>query len=426
MKYRKIENQTYNLHVIKTKKFKTVTVQINFKNKLSKEEITYRNLLISVLCEASKKYPSKRSLTIATEDLYELSYQATNYISGKYNVMCFDITFLNDEYTEEGNLESAIDFLCEIIFNPLLETTHASTKFSKKIFDLAYKSLEENIKALKENVAVYSKMRLLEEMAPNSMHSYRSCGTLEDLKKITPAKLYEYYQEMLKKDILDIFVIGNVSEPKIRKIMNEKIKIRTIKKKSESHFISMKKRRILKKTVIEKKEISQSQLALGFKMDKTSLFEKRYVLSVFSYIFGGGPDSKLFKDVREKNSLCYSISSVGLPLNNGLIVTSGIDKSNFKKVVALVKKNLKTMKQGAFSKEDIMKAKVTYVNSIKELEDNPQNILSMYTGIEYLGSDDINNRIKKINRVSKKDVMKLASKIHLDTIYMLEGEENEN
>lgn len=425
MKYRKIETQTYNLHLIKTKKFKTVTVQINFKNKLSKEEITYRNLLISVLCEASKKYPSKRELTIATEDLYELSYQATNYISGKYNVICFDITFLNDEYTEEGNLASAIDFLCEIIFNPLLETTHSSTKFSKKIFDLAYKSLEENIKVVKENPMLYSKMRVLEEMAPNTIHSYRSCGTLEDLKKITPAKLYEYYQEMLKKDILDIFVIGNISEAKVRKIIGEKIKIRTIKKKSESHFVAM-KRRLFKKTIVEKKNISQSQLALGFKMDKTTLFEKRYVLSVLSYIFGGGPDSKLFKDVREKNSLCYSISSVGLPLNNGLIVTSGIDASNFKKVVSLVKKNLKSIEKGMFSKEDIMKAKVTYVNSIKELEDNPQNILSMYTGIEYLGSDDIDNRIKKINKVTKKDVMRLANKIHLDTIYLLEGEENED
>ena len=269
-------------------------------------------------------------------------------------------------------------------------------------------------------------MRLLEEMAPNSIHSYRSCGTLEDLEKITPAKLYEYYQEMLKKDILDIFVIGNVSEAKVRKIISDKIKIRTIKKKSESHFVSMKKRSLLKKTVVDKKNISQSQLAIGFKMDKTTLFEKRYVLSVLSYIFGGGPDSKLFKDVREKNSLCYTISSVGLPLNNGLIVTSGIDKTNFKKVVFLVKKNLKSIKQGNFSKEDIMKAKVTYVNSIKELEDNPQNILSMYTGIEYLGSDNIDNRIKKINKVNKKDVMRLASKLHLDTIYLLEGESNED
>ena len=243
MKYKKIKNHTYNLHIIKTKKFKTVTVQVSFKSLLNKEEITYRNLLINVLCQACNKYPTKRLMSIATEDLYELTYQASNYISGKYNVMCFDITFLNDEYTEDGNFESSLDFLCELLFNPLIETTHASTKFKKDIFSLAYNLLDENIKTIKESPYYYSKIRLFEIMSPNSIHSYRSCGYIEDLKNITPTKLYNYYLDVLKKDILDIFVIGNVSEGRIRKAISDKIKIRTIKKKSESHFISMKRTR---------------------------------------------------------------------------------------------------------------------------------------------------------------------------------------
>ena len=426
MKYKKIKNHTYNLHIIKTKKFKTVTIQVCFKNLVNKEEITYRNLLINVLCQACSKYPTKRLMSIATEDLYELTYQASNYISGKYNVMCFDITFLNDEYTEEGNFELSLDFLCEILFNPLIETTHASTKFKKDNFTLAYNFLEENIKTVKESPYYYSKMRLFEIMSPNSIHSYRSCGDLEDLKKITPTKLYEYYLNMLKKDILDIFVIGDVSEGRIRKAISDKIKIRTIKKKSESHFISMKRTRLLPKTVIENQAISQSQLALGYKIDKTSDFERRYVLNVLTYILGGGSDSKLFKEVREKNSLCYSITSIGVPLQNAMIITSGISANNFKKAVSLIKKNVKSMQQGLFTKEDIMKAKVTYINSIKELEDNPQNLLSMYTGIEYLKSDDIDGRIKKLSKVTKKDITRLASKMHLDVRYMLKGEENED
>ena len=73
----------------------------------------------------------------------------------------------------------------------------------------------------------------------------------------------------------------------------------------------------------------------------------------------------------------------------------------------------------------IIKAKVTYVNSLKELEDSPDSILGLYSGIEYLKSDDIASRLSKMNRVTATDVVKLASKVHLDTIYMLEGESNE-
>ena len=96
-------------------------------------------------------------------------------------------------------------------------------------------------------------------------------------------------------------------------------------------------------------------------------FELRYVLNVYSYILGGGPDSKLFKTVREKNSLCYTISSVSQPLNSILTINAGIDKKNFKKTVELIKKEMNDMRKNKFSNDDIIKAKITYVNSLKEL-----------------------------------------------------------
>ena len=108
---------------------------------------------------------------------------------------------------------------------------------------------------------------------------------------------------------------------------------------------------------------------------------------------------------------------------SGFLKEKGYSEQN----LVNLKKNLKSMQQGNFSNDDIMKAKITYMNSIKELEDNPQNLLSLYTGMEYLKSDNIDNRIRKISKVKKKDVMKLASKIHLDVIYFLQGgEDNEN
>jgi len=154
-------------------------------------------------------------------------------------------------------------------------------------------------------------------------------------------------------------------------------------------------------------------------------FELRYVLNVYSYILGGGPDSKLFKTVREENSMCYYISSSAQPLNSILTISAGINKNDFNKAVTLIKKEVANMKKGKFNDDDIIKAKITYINSLKELEDSPQSLLSLYAGIEYLNSDDINQRFVKINKVTKANVIKLASKIHLDTIYLLEGETDE-
>ena len=423
MKYNKISMPTYNIHVIETDKFKTVTVKVNFKRALKKEEIAYRNVLINVLCESTNDYPTKRLMEMATEDLYDLSYQGSNYISGKYSVVGFDIVFLNEEYTENGMFDKSIDFLMSLLFNPNLDDSKTMKRFNKRAFDLAYNLLESNLKSLKESPNLYSRMRLLECMEPNSEISLRSCGYMEDLEKIDSRKLYKYYESMLKKDIVDIFVIGNVKTDKVVKIIEKKFNINTLKKQGDSHFIVPKSKRLLPKTVKEKSGYSQSQLVMGFKLSNLSDFELRYVLNVYSYILGGGPDSKLFKNIREKNSLCYSISATGQPLTSLLIVSAGIDAKNFSKTISLIKKEVKQMIKGNFKDEDIIKAKVTYLNSLKELEDNPHSILSMYVGMEYLNSHDMSTRINNINKVVKSDVVAIASKVHLDTIYLLEGGE---
>ncbi len=425
MKYKKISSYSYNLHIIKTDKFKTVTVKINFKRKVNKEEITKRNMIINMLCDSTEKLGTKRLMTIETENLYDLYYRGMNYISGKYNVMGFDITFLNEEYTEKGMLDKSIKFLSDLIFNPNIEKTRTGIKFNEDSFKLAYNLLKDDIMSSKENPDKYSKTRCLENMEPDSIISYRSCGYIEDLEKLNSKDLYKYYTTILNSDIIDIFVIGNVNERHIKKVIEDNFSnIKTLKKPSESHFIKARRTRFLPKTIIEKQKINQSKLVLGYKIDKMSDFELRYVLNVYSYILGGGPDSKLFKNVREKNSLCYYISSVGVPLNSILTINAGINKEDLKKTLSLIKREVYNMKKGKFSNDDIIKAKITYVNSLKELEDDPESLISLYAGIEYLNSDDIDTRFLKINKVTKKDVMNLAKKIHLDIIYLLEGETN--
>lgn len=423
MKYKKISNYSYNIHIIKTNKFKTVTVEVNFKRKLVKEDITARNMLVNLLCESNMQYKTKRDLTIATEELYDLYYRGMNYISGKYNIMTFDVKFLNEEYTEEGMLNKSIKFLADLIFKPNITKKNNSISFNSDSYNLSYNLLKDSITSMKENPDMYARTRMLENMEPNSYLSYRGYGYIEDLEKLDNKKLYKYYESVLNSDIVDIFVIGNVNERSIVKIIKENFDcIKTFKKPSESHFTRPKKCRLVPKVSKEHQKINQSKLILGYKIDKMTDFELRYVLNVYSYILGGGPDSKLFKTVREENSLCYYISSIGNPLNSILTINAGINKDDYKNAVSLIKKEVSNMKKGKFNNEDIIKAKITYVNSLKELEDNPQSLISLYAGIEYLNSDSFEDRFKKINKVTANDVVKLASKIHLDTIYLLEGD----
>lgn len=417
MEYQKYQNVAYQLHTIKTNRFKTITIKINFKRKLEKKDITYRNLLSDVLLESSRRYPSRRELEMKTEDLYNLILKSNTYLSGNYMILSFDCIFLNEAYTEKGMLKESLEFLMEFLFHP---NAHQK-RFEKTNFMIAKNALKEQLETLEDSYGRYATYRLLEEMDKNALFSLRSIGYLEDLEEIDETNLYAYYESVLNSDLIDIFVIGNIDCEKIKEMFLEMFPINTLKKPSQSHYLEPVKPRKIVKAVKEQKDINQSHLLIGCKIDRLSDMEKKYVMNVYNFILGGGTDSKLFKNVREKNSLCYSIHSTFQPTSNLLIIKAGIDANSYKKAVSLIKKELLAMEKGSFEEIDIEKAKITYLSAFDELEDSPNAIISTYTSHEYLGYDMLEERKQNISAVTKEMVVKVAKKVHADTIYLLEG-----
>ena len=313
-------------------------------------------------------------------------------------------------------LENSIAFLKELIFNPNVD----NGAFNQKSFDLMKKALKEEIESFKDNPKTYSKKRLYQETAPDTIISYNYRGNLEDLEEITPESLYDYYKSVIENDILDIFIIGKVDEEQIKTIISNAIPNFEREAVSEKHYLDY----LPPKEENEVEEVgdyNQSNLAISLRFDKLTDFESQYVLQIFNFIFGGGSESKLFKEVREKNSLCYSIGASSLLLDRLIVVSAGIEAKSSKLAINLIKQCLQDMKDGKFATDDIKKAKTTYINGCKEMMDSPQFIINNYISKEYLGLDLIEDKMKKIKKVTKKMVVELACKIEIDTIYLLKG-----
>lgn len=417
MNYTKYKNGAYNIHLIKTDRFKTISIRINFKRKVNKEEITKRNLLTRVLLESSEFYKTNRLIEIEIEKLYGLMLRSSASISGNYSIMSFESSFLNEEYTEKHKTEKSLEFILQFIFNPDIE----KKGFEEKNFNLCKEALKEEIECLKENPEKYGMHKMLEAMDEDAPYAINADGSLENLKNITKENLYEYYKEVIKSDLIDIFIIGDFNEQEIKKIIKNKFKINTLKKPTQSHYIKHKKIRLRAQVKKQKQDLEQSKLYLGCKLDNLTDFERKYVMNIYSFILGGSPNSKLFMNLREKNSLCYSVNSTYQPVFNLLIIKAGIDSENYKKSVDLIKDEMKNMEKGKFTEDDIKAGIITYKNTFKEVEDSAFSIINSYASCEYLGYDPIKTRIKEIEKVNKEAIVKVAKKIHLDTIFMLEG-----
>ena len=417
MEYKTYDFGHNRLHIIKTNKFKTINIKINFKTILKKEEKTIRNFISQILLCSSKNYSTKRKLQIESEELYGIDINSKSYRSGNYSVISFSTTFLNEFYTEKGMNEKSINFFKELILNPDIE----KDSFKDFGFNLTKNILEEDITSIKDNPGRYSIIRLYEETAPNTVLSYIPDGYLEDLKKITKKNLYEYYRKMLKEDIVDIFVIGDVDVNEIKRLLN--INIGSGKSKLEKHFLNLGNTRNDINEVIEKKDINQSKLAISCLFNDLTDFEKKYVLKLYTFILGGSGESILFKSLRGDNSLCYYVNARSSMLDGVITITSGIDKSKYKKAVKLIKKALEDIKRGDFDTEEIEKGKITFINSCKEIYDYPLDLLNVYVSHEYINNDLLETKIKEIEKVNKTMIVDLAKKIKINTIFLLEGGE---
>ena len=408
---------SFKVHLIKTDLFKTITMKVMFHTPIIKEDITKRNILSDILLTSSKKYATRRDLNIKSEELYAADIYTSNQRIGNYITTSFILQTLNDKYTEDGNFASSVEFLHEIIFNPDL----IDNKFKDEKLELVKSNAKIALESIKENSENYSIIRLKEEYDNKSSVSYRMTGYLDDLEKINTQNLYDYYEKMIENDYVDIFVIGNINIKELLLIIKKYFKFRKVKKRKKSYELDYHLPRKKVKTIKEVTSNNQAKLAIALSISKLKDFDKKYSLLILNIILGGTADSKLFKEVREKNSLCYTIRSSYSRLDNMMIISAGIDNVNYDKVLDLINKILDDIKKGKFNESDISVAKEYYNTLTESIVESPARLINESFSEKILGVDSLEKRKENINKITKKDIIRVSKKLNIDTIFLLEG-----
>ena len=415
MEYICYNMNAYNLHIVNTKKFKTITVDICFREKINKDEITLRNLLKEIMVNASYDYPSEREFIKATEELYDLKLLTSTYRIGNYNFLSMKIRFLNEKYTEKGMNYASIKLLLDLIFKPKLDAD----------FEKCKNKIEKSILSLNDNKVKYAISKLLES-TKDMPYSYNFYGNIEDLNKITIEDIKKCYENLLTNDIIDIFVVGEVNPEEIKNIFKENFKVKTFHKVDNKVIVKELTPRTKTNIIREQDDINQIQLTILCSLNSITEYERKYVSLVYSEMLGGSANSILFDTVREKNSYAYYVNSIIKPYDNNMIIYSGIHEDNEKEVIKLIKKCLKDITKGKFNDEIFQSSKNTIISSLKASLDNPIGIINNCLSNILVSSPTIEEKIKIIEKITKEEVINFSKKITIHTIYILEGSNEEN
>ena len=418
MVYKIYKCNSFNIHTIKTDKFKTAHMEIMFRKRVLKDELCAYTFLMDMLSESCFKYKTKRDLIVRFEELYKASCYGITVKTGNVLNATMVVDFINPKFIDEDNyLENVLKLPFLMLQNPNV----INEEFDLKQFNIVKERIIRDINSVKDNSFKYAIKNAFNVMDKNSPTAFSVLGELDDVEKITPATLYKTYKSLFKECVCDIFVIGDMDMDEVASIIKKYFKYRVINTDINYLMVDNKDR---KKAIVKREESKniQANLVMIYNVNNLNDIERHIVIQVFNYIFGnGGLTSKLYKCIREENSLCYNLSSLYMKYDKLLVIHVSLDNENVNAAINLVKKCLKEMASGNFLDSDIDDAKTNLVMSLDLASDNNVAILNNYV-FSYLDNlPELDERKKLIKDVIKEDIVSVAKKIKLNTVYVLEG-----
>ena len=411
-----------NLHIIKTNKFKTNLLAVFLSTPLAKEAVTKNALIPAVLRRGSRNMMSQDEISIALEEMYGASFDCGIDKIGDDQVLKFYLETINNEFLpdNEDTLSKAIDILLEVVFNPLIN----NDVFNKEYVKSEIKNLKQVIEGRKDSKATYAYERCIEEMYKNMPYSLYKYGNIEDLESIDEKKLYEQYKNLIDNCKIDIFVSGNIEEDIKEKIISNE-NVQTLQQREAVYIINNKESRLKEEKqeqeVSESMDINQGKLIIGLDILQENDLDK-YTALIYNAILGGIPTSKMFQNVREKHSLAYTASSSFIRQKANIYIKCGIDIENYEKALKIIKEQLEDMKKGEFTDKNIEEAKTNIISTINFIPEEQDTELIYYFSQELSGYEmGYEEYIEKINNIKKDNIIDLANRIQVNTIYFLKN-----
>ena len=408
----------YDLHLLPTNKFKNITISLKLQNTLDEKTVAKRTLLSFMLTTGTEKYPSTQELSKYLESMYGMKLGANVVTKGKSHIININSICINQEYLpyKEDLIQQQIQLLNDIFFKP----NASKMAFDQTMFERKKKELVERLINNQDDKFYYSLEKMFEYMGKGTCLGISSHGNIEDIKKIENEELFSYFKECIKNDQKHIYVVGNVDESIVH-VFENCLSFEKNNSIFESVYSFEKNRKDLLE-IIEKQDVTQAKLNMGYRISVNYNHQNHYAFVVFNAIFGGMSQSKLFKVVREKNSLCYYISSSYDAFNGVMVITAGIEGKDYHQTVQLIKEQLKEMQDGCFDQDDIDTAKLMIKNSMKKTSDEPLSQVAVQYNRDITGKKETNEQyLEKIENVTYQDIVDVCQNIELDTIFLLKG-----
>ena len=401
------------------RRFKQGCLTFQIVRPMRAEEAAMNALFPAVLLRGTEKHRDLRDITLRLDELYGASVGALVRRVGDYQTTGLSCGFIEDRFCIPGDqvLAPMIDFIRELLFEPILE----EGGFCKSFVESEKKNLIATIESELNDKRVYAMGRMVKTMCKADSYGVPRLGDAESAAAIDPVTLYEHYQKILKESRIDIFYVGSA------KLEDIAAMVMPLLQAIDRNYQPLPGQTPFQDAggadVVEEMDVTQGKLCMGFVTPITNRDCDFVPMQLMNTIFGAGMTSKLFVNVREKLSLCYSVGS-GYYGSKGIVtVSAGIDFDKEQQTREEILRQLKAMQEGDISKQELTAAKEALLSSLRGTHDSPGSIEGFYatsalSGLRLTPAE----YMEAIYSVTIDQVVAAAQTVNLHTTYFLKGE----
>ena len=399
-------------------RFKQGCLSFQLVRKMDQKEAAMNALLPSVLLRGTKNCPDLRAITEHLDELYGASVSALVRRVGDYQNTGLYCGFMDDRFALPGDkvLEPMIRFLEEV----LLDSPVEAGGFLPVFVESEKKNLIATIESELNDKRTYSMNRLLKIMCKEDSFGLPRLGEVSQVAAIDPAELYAHYRKILRESLIDIFYVGSADPEQVAAMLMpllQRIHREYMPLAAQTAF-----RNCEGSDVVETMEVTQGKLCMGFTTPVTNRDRQFPAMQIMNTILGAGMTSKLFMNVREKLSLCYSIGSGYYGTKGIVTVAAGIDFDKEQQTREEILRQLDACCEGEISELELKAAKEAVLSSLRATHDSPGAIEGYYATAALSGLRFGHREyMEAVEAVTREDVVACAKQLQLHTTYFLKG-----
>lgn len=402
--------------------FKRCRISIHFMLPGDRATATAAALLPMVMERGYADCPDMTRLARRLAQLYGAGLSVYGGMVGANRFITVGVSGIRNEYAVGGEdlLSEYLDLLFGMTFDPNVKDgafdAQAVEIEKDKLFELQQSEINDK--------RLYCLRQARRRFYGDTVGGLEKYGYAEDLDTITPQLLYETWRNMITTARVEVLVLGVEARPVEERLLEALHRADALRTGEVCRPVPLHASYVMPVQPVaeyaEPVDAVQGKLAMLFTMDEPLLHGDLSKMRMAMALLGGTPTSRLFMNVREKQSLCYYCASGFAQLGGCMHIDSGVEFENTEKAKNAILEEIGKLAEDGISEKEMEDARRYLCSALESVNDSLSGMENWFVGEISRGTMDTPQQVaQQLADVTVQDVHDMMKKFHLSVVYTL-------